>query len=271
MKHIEFISPVAAIRGNMSGTQQLKYPLHDNRAFEGPDGSVNYARNYRPSYIGTKRASDGRCSFQTKRKSANHLTAKAKSAMANLGGVGAIYSALVRDKSAQVYLDALACYQDAVNAGFVGTFRKYMYGFIQSALDAKDATIDITTPNHHVSIDNPWVKDGEINISVNSNLIVKFWLELAQNPIVFNIGGRKGIAHVGNIFRDILVSPRMNVLNLAEDYVTIGDIEYNNCIFLDEDEATDVKVPSIGNSPVISDDIVQAINYDVLNGTREGG
>lgn len=237
MKRIEFISPVAAIRGNMSGTQLLKYPLHDNRAFEGPDGSVNYARNYRPSFIGSKRALDGRCSFQTKRKSANHLTAKAKSAMANLGGVGAIYSALVRDKMSNVYVNAKGCYDDAVAGGYSGTFRKYMYGFIKPALDAKEATIDITTPDHRVVIDNPFVKTGVSNITINNASIVKFWPILADNPVIRYIEGVSTpiICHENDTFGDVMKSC-YNVLGLSLS--NEGEIEYANMIVCEDGRGT---------------------------------
>lgn len=201
MRRITFISPVASVQGNMSGKQNLVYPLHDNKAFEGPDNSVNYARNYRPSFIGAKRKSDGACSFQVKRRTANHLTTKAKSAMANLGGVGAIYSALVRDKSSQVYLDARGCYDDMVTGGYTGTFRKFMYSYIKPALDAKNATIDITTLNHHISINNPWVFGGHgSNVNVPFAIIEKFFAQLNPDPIFFRLVADKGD---GQIVREV--------------------------------------------------------------------
>lgn len=180
MRRITFISPIASVQGNMSGKQNLVYPLHDNKAFEGPNGSVNYARNYRPSFIGARRKSDGACSFQVKRRTANHLTPKAKNAMANLGGVGAIYSALVRNKSAQLYIDAQLCYAAAVADGYVGSFRKFMYSYIKPALDAKKSTIDIEIGKVWVSIDNPW-RNKLFSLMVGQNSLIKFWLILGDS------------------------------------------------------------------------------------------
>lgn len=40
MKRIEFIAPVEAMRGNLSGKQDLLYVENDNKAYEGPVGQT---------------------------------------------------------------------------------------------------------------------------------------------------------------------------------------------------------------------------------------
>lgn len=86
MKRIEFIAPVEALRGNMSGSQKLVYALNDNPAYEAPDGR-QYARNYKPRYIGFRRAKDGAVYFGVKRKSATKVDAAARITMAALGTI----------------------------------------------------------------------------------------------------------------------------------------------------------------------------------------
>lgn len=227
MKRIEFIAPVEAMRGNLSGAQKLQYPTDDQGAYEGPVGSVNYARNYSPRFVGSKRASDGRKYFSVRTKTANHLTAKSKKAMAIMGGVGAMYAAIVRDKSSQLYTSLMAMYLKIQEFGDTRTFRKYLTDHLRAGLIAKGETIVVTGPLSPISIDNPWnTTSGTPNVSVSDQVLVKFWTELAANPIVFMVEGMKGVAHVPQTFEDIIDNHVKNVLGLSKDesfYVKKGD------------------------------------------------
>lgn len=226
MKRIEFIAPIDSMRGNLGGKQSLVYAPNDNRAFESIDGQLNPALNYEPRLIAAK---GKRRYFCVKTKSTCHLTPRYKNTMANLGGVGAVYSALVRNKSSQLYQNAYGCYLDEKAAGYDGTFRKYMYGFIKSALDAKNANIDISTANHRVVIDNPFVKTGVSNITINSASLIKFWPILANNPVIKNIDGVSTpiICHKNDTFGDVIGSS-YNVLSLRVDsqdsLIAYGDL-----------------------------------------------
>lgn len=187
MKRIEFIAPVESMRGNLGSKQALVYAPNNNRAFDSIEGQLNPALNYEPRLIGAK---GKRNYFCVKTKSSNHLTTLAKTTMANLGGVGAVYGAIVRDKSQMVYINAQACYHDVQVEGYEGTFRKYMYGFIKTALDNKSATIDITTTNHEVHINNPWIIGGSAFVlDISQDIIIKFWNQFANNGVTYTIDG----------------------------------------------------------------------------------
>lgn len=213
MKRIEFIAPVESMRGNLGGRQTIVYAPDNNRAFDSIEGELNPALNYEPRLIGAR---SKRNYFCVKTKSTCHLTTRAKNAMASLGGVGAIYSALVRDKMANVYINAKGCYDDAVKGGYTGTFRKYMYGFIKSALDAKEQSINISTVSHSVSIQNPWYDGLQSNVIVSKTILVKFWTELHANGGVFIVGGLTGIATIGDTIVEV-VNSNYNILNLSVD------------------------------------------------------
>lgn len=73
MKRIEFLAPVAAMRGNLTGNQVLDYPTNNGDAWVAPEGS--YATNYTTRYIGAKRAADGHTYFATRQTSRNPYTA----------------------------------------------------------------------------------------------------------------------------------------------------------------------------------------------------
>lgn len=83
MRKIEFLAPVEAMRGNLSGSQQLTYPTQNNRAWESPSNKRNYATNYGARYIGSKRAMNGKKYFSVKTKAAVTMS----SAMREQNGV----------------------------------------------------------------------------------------------------------------------------------------------------------------------------------------
>lgn len=234
MKRIEFIAPVEAMRGNLSGAQKLQYPTDNQGAYEGPVGSVNYARNYSPRFVGAKRSSDGRKYFTVRTKTANHLTAKSKKAMALMGGTGAIVGAILANKSSNIYTQCYAQWLELQNLGSKKTFRKSLSDAVRAGLIAKSAQIPYAGPRGVVDIDNPWVNEADsgLNVSISQAVLVKFWSELTVAGIVFKVDGLTGIAFGGASFAEVAQSTRINVLGLQEtavgsnDYITMGSQSY---------------------------------------------
>lgn len=217
MKIVEFIAPVEAIRGNMSGRQDLLYPSQDNKAYEGPVGSVNYARNYTPRFVGAKIAKSGKKYFTVRTKSANHLTVKSKKAMALLGAAGALYAALVREKSSALYTNLMAQYVKLQELGMTKTFRQYVMEGFRSGLINNVEQFVFSGPLAPVNIDNPWGKfSGTLNLPVTQNIRVKFWGELVYSGIEFTVDGMRGVARSGFSWDDLIAS-NYNVLTLAVD------------------------------------------------------
>lgn len=216
MKRIEFIAPVEAMRGNLSGKQKLQYPTDNLGAYEGPMGSVNYARNYSPRFIGAKIAKSGKKYFAVRLRTANHLTVKSKKAMALLGGTGAMVGAILRDKSSALYTSLYAMHLKIQELGDTRTFRKYLTDHILAGLAAKSATIVVTGPLSPISIDNPWMYEGGgANVKVSQQVLVKFWTELTSDGIEFTVAGQKGVAHTGDDF-DRICNADYNILGLIE-------------------------------------------------------
>lgn len=211
MKRIEFIAPVESMRGNLGSKQALVYAPNNNRAFDSIEGQLNPALNYEPRLIGAK---GKRNYFCVKTKSSNHLTTLAKTTMANLGGVGAVYGAIVRDKSQMLFINAQACYHDAQIEGYEGSFRKYMYGFIKPALDNK-VVIIVESTNHYVEITNPWTDRGVWELPISVNVVAKFWLQLADLACVAYVDGLNGqiIFHDGDSF-DNMPGCSYNIMNI---------------------------------------------------------
>lgn len=225
MKRIEFIAPVESMRGNLSGAQKLEYPTDNQGAYEGPMGSVNYARNYSPRFVGAKIAKSGRMYFAVRLRSANHLTAKSKKAMALLGGTGAIYAAIL--KNASLLAGIQAQYAAIQELGETRSFRKYVTDTVRRGLILRNPNFTFAGPATPVVVNNPWnAGTATPNVQISNAILVKFWSELALDPITFTINGQVGVAHVGDEW-DVIISTNYNVLNLAfigsgSNYVGMG-------------------------------------------------
>ena len=224
MKRIEFIAPVEAMRGNLSGRQDLLYAENDNPAYDGPLGYTNYARNYSARFIGAKVAKNGLKYFTVRTKTCNHLTNKSKKAMALLGGTGAIVGAIMSNHSSAVYTGLQAQWVAIQELGDTRTFRKYLSDGIRSMLVAKAQQQVFAGPATAVTIKNPWYDGSQTTgATVSNSILVKFWGELHANGIYFTVDGMKGIATAEDIFAALLESD-YNVLNLTESngYMKLG-------------------------------------------------
>lgn len=270
MKRIEFIAPVEAMRGNLSGTQKgLEYPTNNNAAYESPVGSRNYARNYQPIFVGVKRASDGLKYFVVKTKTAIGMTAASKKQMAVLGGAGAIMAALLRDKSSQAYQKVLECFERYQSrGGEIKTFRKYVTNQLVSNLKGKQpaAFIGADLAGTMVYINNPWHSTGYgpsgIDVVIEQGSLAKFWDQLADNPIIFTVDGGMGVAHRGDNFGAI-ISGKYNVLGLSsaseEGGVTVVKMGSSYVNLLDSE---DIPITVTTSDPVDQDDYILTSNYN---------
>lgn len=234
MKRIEFISPVEAMRGNLSRTKQtLLYAENDNPAWDAPVNKRSYARNYQPIFVGAKVAKSGRKYFAIKTKTAITITAAAKVRMALLAVSSEIANILDKD------LRVIASLQELYVANHpVGwSYKRWMMNYIREGLSNKTA---IVFPGYEqlaaVFIKNPFINTTQpssaIDISeyLKDELLAKFWLQLANNPITFKVGDLIGIAHEGDTMANLVNDDIYNVLGLeleeisGVEYVKLGDL-----------------------------------------------
>ena len=223
MRKIQFIAPIAAISGNLSGNQVLTYADHNNPAFDAPTGK-QFANNYTPRFIGAQRAKDGRCYFAVKTKSATTISAASLLRMALLGGAAAWFDAC--RKNMAVYPAMQTALHNEIERGFVAkdtSLRKYAMDKLRDALSRKAVTVVFGT----VAVVNPWyyIASGHTvpgtETPVSKEILIKFWLQLGCNesgksPIYINVGGLKGIAFVNGMFGDIIGNSKLNVLGLYD-------------------------------------------------------
>lgn len=222
MKRIEFIQPVESMRGNFGAKQDLRYAENDNKAFESPDGKTNYARNYQPTFIGAKVARTGLKYFAVKVKSATKNSAAWRLVAALMGAMSAIYGWVI--KQSAIVLQLNVQYAAAIEAGYQGTFHKYVGAAIRESLAAKLPTIRLVGPTATVTMGNNPFSSAAEAITIAANVLVKFWKQLTPNGITFIVAGKTGVAIDGYEFNDLIQVQRINVLGLSvsSEYVVSG-------------------------------------------------
>lgn len=239
MKKIEFIAPVASMRGNLSGNQTLQYAENNNPAFNAPTGR-QYAKNYTPRFIGAKRSRDGMTYFATKTKSATLISAESLERMALLGGAAAWYNAAI--KNMELY-PAMQLFWRAVKDSYpTYTFRKLMMQMFRQALQAHEQNVAFTVNGSTTLAANPWfVGASGVASPIPQDVLVKFWLQLGTDsndgtPGYFYVAGRRGIMLEGadsslTSFDDIISNPKFNVLGLTSEDET-GNVKLNGAYLI---------------------------------------
>lgn len=245
---IEFLAPVEAMRGNLSGKQELLYPTKDNSAWDAPSRQRSYARNYKPRYIGNKRSSTLKTYFSVKRKQAVYQSEDSKFNQALLGATQALYAAIRKSPERMPgtnyliwnYLQMI--YREKRDYGELDattTFRMFVTDSIRTALELKTTAIGFQAPSlTNLVVYNPWnhttTVSGAVTVSVSASILVKFWTQLHPYGMYFYVRNEVGISETstqtpgvsGMDFSDIIANtPAVpNVLALTEEVV--GSMHY---------------------------------------------
>lgn len=224
MKRINLAFPFESIQGKQGIKQDLRYAENDNKAFESPEGKTNYARNYKPVMVAARVARTGLNYFAIKTKSATKNTAAWRLVAALMGAMSAIYGWVI--KQANIVLQLNVQYAAAIEAGYEGTFHKYVGAAIRESLAAKLATIRLVGPTATVTMGNNPFSSAAEAITIANAVLVKFWNQLATDGISFKVGTATGIAFNEDTFADLMGNTRLNVLGIevgVSDKLKIGD------------------------------------------------
>lgn len=209
MKRIEFIAPVESMRGNLSGSQDLKYRENDNPAYEAPNGDA-HALNYQPRFVGAKRSKDGLKYFSVRTKSTTKLNAKTRTTMAILGSIAAIRSAIQFDGGTDwANLKAIYEYRkehggDAAGSGI--SFNKWLDYWLRQMLMYKQYTLTLTSSGLSVTIQSPYNSYDSDGLEIKQDVFAKFVPVLSTDPatVVFTVDGKQFAAKAiaWNSFKD---------------------------------------------------------------------
>lgn len=225
MKRIEFIAPVEAMRGNLSGSQKLVYAMNNNPAWDAPDGK-SYARNYKPRFVGAKRAATGATYFATKVRSAINNSIASKQAQAVLGSMPMMLTGVETNLSLNSNL--YECYNASKQKEQGYSLRKYFIEKVRSQIARAYATISIVEykglQTYRCSFANPYIKPGLSSAQIivfDADIIDKFFDQLS-NGFRFEVEGvGKGLAFSNWTFDDAITaaSGGYNVLGLSESHM----------------------------------------------------
>lgn len=185
-RKVFMIAPFEALTGNLSGDQDLQYAENNNPAYEAPNGT-QYARNYKPRYVGNRRGKDGLVYFQVKQSTATVLTASSRRTMAVLGVTAAIRSALVRNHPAQwqrmndafVYLKEGGRLPEGQN-----TFNKWFSANIRQMLVYKRHSWTFSYVPLSFTIHNPYDMESSEALLIKTSIWLKFanWFVFSSEP-----------------------------------------------------------------------------------------
>lgn len=164
-KHICYMAPVDWLVGNISGNQQIGYGEEKTAGYAIPDGVKESAVDYKPRMIAKRIWKSNRRYFQIRTRTTVNMTAGVRNTIALMGGAGALYSSLVRDKSTAIYKACSAACPKST------TLRAFIIPLLRAGLAAKNQTIAIADG---VGIVNPWVNSAAPNVPVSAEILEKF-------------------------------------------------------------------------------------------------
>lgn len=218
MRRIEFIAPVEAMRGNLSGKQSLLYAENDNPAWDAPDGR-QYAKNYTPRFIGARISKSGKTYFAVKTKSAVKVSAAFRTQNAILATSSVIANILMKDLTVLNGLQQR--YAQTAPEGW--SFKRWLMSVIKTGLKNKQHFAFSGTSLGALFVGNPYLTTAipaggtDISSAYPQDLLVKFWLQLSVEGGIFKINGTTCIADkYDDDFMDIVEMPsRLNIMNLT--------------------------------------------------------
>lgn len=159
------------MRGNLSGRQDLNYG--EGRAYDIEVGDDVPATNYQPRIVARvlRLGSIYQLrTFQVRTKHSVNMTPAMHRNLALMGGVGAIFAAIISDKESQLYNDCVRVCPKGV------PLRAFISPILRQGLAAKSSTLVIA---EDVAINNPWVSGGEgVTVNISTAVLDKFASEL---------------------------------------------------------------------------------------------
>ncbi len=269
MKRITVAYPFEDVRGKLAGDQVLEYAENNNPAFDAPTGR-QYARNYKACMIACKRSATGKTYFQIKTKTATKVNAGSKLRMALLGGTGACRAAILSNGTLRAQVEAIYAAAKAEGRTSAKTVEKYVYDVVYEGLRAKSVMFTfLSAGGGTLNVHNPWVYTNQqagTGITIKTDILVKFWDQLALNPVSYKVDGLKGIAHSGDIFDSDYISSNLNVLGL-----TIANVDVSGtgkmCVCLGYgggDIPDTLQVLTYNGAPVERETAIANVEYDVV-------
>lgn len=222
------IAPFDVLTGNISGTRKLKYNDKMNPAWDAPDGQ-QYARNYKPRYVGIYHARTGKTTFSVKEKSATNLNATSRRRMAAMGGTCAMFGEngwrfplTVISRAQQLFLELKARDPEL-------TYRRAFFEYFYNGLFNRQEVITIPGMQGYIAdiqVGNPWAEEAAavpMGIS-DDEIFFKFFEQLAPYGSSYTVDGKKAYYYSGWTWDEAAINVKFNTIPITT--TQIGDNTY---------------------------------------------
>lgn len=180
MRSIEYIAPVASMRGNLSGDQQIKYQSEGGTAWDSAEGAA--AQNYQTRYIGNKRSKNGLLNyFSVRQNQSNPLQGTKTSTTGNR----LVAAAFAVTASAYAYITIDAQLSD-IKTAFVAqfpdkstrpVFDRWMRSQLYECIFNKTNSFNVGVTGNMVTIVNPLYTGSSVSgikPAISSDISTKF-------------------------------------------------------------------------------------------------
>ena len=262
------IAPFDVLTGNISGTRKLKYNDKMNPAWDAPDGQ-QYARNYKPRYVGIYRAKTGKTTFIVKEKSATNLNASSRRRMAAMGGTCAMYNENGWRFPLTVLSRAQLLFRELQARNPELTYRKAFFDYLYNGLLNRQEVITIPGMQGYIDdiqVGNPWAQEPSVTPMGLSDdeIFYKFFMQLAQYGITYTVDGKTGYAYINMTFAQVIANEKLNTVPLAthvvgsQTYVIVDD-HAENPRYVGYLEDDDTFAYYVASDPIVTDMPLQMI------------
>lgn len=168
MKRIEYIAPVQAMSGNLSGRQDIVYSVDGDKAYALGEGTFS-AIGYQPRLIAQYRRADGRAYFIVRTKNTSNCSVAARRNWAISGATFAIIGAIMRAKDTAIYTSIRQAY---ARVSCANTFRAWCTLIVRTAIAAGN---EVITFAEGVTVNNPFVAATQTEgVEISTEIISKF-------------------------------------------------------------------------------------------------
>lgn len=203
--------------GNLSGNQRKLYAENNNPAWDAPNGT-QYAKSYKPRFVGREIARTGKVTFSVKTKTATKLDVASRRRMAAM-----TYSQRFLNPNGgawplAVYTDAQLLFEAARERDSTLTWRKFFSKPIYDMLNNRAQTVTfygLIYGRQNVVVANPFYPGQstapKFLLDPTDPNLTKFWMQLAVNGREFTVEGATGVFFAG-----------MTFVNLADDVTSIN-------------------------------------------------
>lgn len=171
-KRVVYSAPIDWMTGCISAPQSTQLTYGGGRGYEVAVGEIRNADSYEPRLIVKYRRRDGARYYQVRTRTSVHMSTVNKFNLAVMGGAGALFASLLRNKAASIYTQCVAVCPRRV------TLRAFLVPLFRDGLRNKMATIAIADG---VEVVNPWISSAAANVPVTQAVLDKFASELSNS------------------------------------------------------------------------------------------